>query len=442
MKNFILDTNVILNDPKCIFRFQDNNIYIPLIVIEEIDKFKQSHNELSKAAREFSRILDSLSGLGSFQEGIQLVTKISKKKLGKLFIIIDQPLDNRFCDTPDNIIISCALEIKNIFKKHPTILVSNDTNVRLKAKAFGLQAEEFYADDISADILYSGIIEYQYNENQLPITYKDLQIKPFPNQFVKINDNDIFIAKNNELKPIKKYKNVQGIDPLNEEQNLLLNLLFDKDIDMVSVIGSAGSGKTIMSLVTGLQQVEQGVYNKIIILRSQTPMGGKVEELGTVPGDKNAKLDPLLGSTKDTINFIMSNNPTFKKEGYKRSKTKFDEANKDAFTELKEQGLIEIESIAIIRGRSIRNAFIIIEEAQNLSINTIQSIITRAGEGTKIVILGDLSQIDSPYLDSENNGLSYVIEKYKSLQLTASIKLNHSVRSRLVEELLNTKGIK
>jgi PhoH-like ATPase len=428
-KKFVLDTNVILTDPRCIYKFDDNDIYIPLIVIEEVDHHKKGQEEKARNARAFTREIDSLRKEGKLAEGVKLYTG------GKLFVIpltLSQsgggsPVGTLLlpvgmsADKPDDMIVLTAREIDGI-------VVSRDLNVRIKSDAIGVPAEDYKAGKVKVDndILYSGHgIAYLSKED-----LDDFRSEGFI-EFKGKFDNEYFIVKeegNDRNSALGKYSKTKGelvklitpqatwgISPKNAEQHFALDALLDDDIKLVSLVGKAGTGKTLLAVAAGLTKtLEDGKYKKIIISRPVVPMG---KDIGFLPGSLEEKLDPWMQPIYDNLDHL------FGEHGGMNQQWKM----------LVEQGLIKIEALTYIRGRSIPNQFLIVDEAQNLSTHEIKTIITRVGEGTKVVLTGDPDQIDSPYLDAINNGLTYAADRMKKESIVAHVELTKGERSLLAD---------
>ncbi|TDX46475.1 PhoH family protein [Orenia marismortui] len=431
-KIYILDTNVILHDPKSIFSFEDNNIIIPMVVIEEVDDKKKRQDSVGRNARLFSRYVDELRKKGKLSEGVELDNggkikiELNHQVLGQLPKGIDP-------NKPDNRILATSLGLQNE-QDIPVILVTKDINMRIKADALGIKAEDYATDAIDIDELYSGLKDIKvpadkinsfFSNKRLNQEELSLDEKLYSNQFVNLEDS--FGGSQSALCRYDKSKNylvpfifnssdVWGIVPRNREQRCAFELLLNDNIKLVTLVGKAGTGKTLLALAAGLQKVvEDKDYKKLIVTRPIVPMGN---DLGFLPGDKDEKLAPWMRPIFDNMEFLVGGK---------------DENTASAVADLKEMGLIEMEAITYIRGRSIPNQFIIVDEAQNLTPHEIKTIITRAGENTKIVLTGDPYQIDHPYLDSNSNGLTYLVERLKDKELVGHITLSKGERSELAE---------
>lgn len=420
-KLYILDTNILLHDPTSLLAFEENEVVIPLVVIEELDTFKDSENELGRNSRTVNRTLDLYREQGRLNKGIELSNG------GKLFVELNcttnipQNLDQ---NKVDNRIIGVAIGLATQFPDKKVILVSKDINMRVKCDSLGIESQDYHKDHMvdSIDELYSGFIEIIIPDADIDSfhsgtpTYSPVPLNP--NQFIllksEINPKKSALAKSVDIhKPLEKvldHKSVWGISAKNKEQNFAFNLLMNPAINLVTLTGSAGVGKTLIALAAALEQtVEQGIYKKIIVSRPIQPMG---KDLGYLPGDINEKLAPWIAPINDNLE-VLFNGDTKSLEMFKES------------------GIIEVEALTYIRGRSMPNAFLIVDESQNLSVHELKTIITRAGEGTKIVLTGDIQQIDSPYLDSISNGLSIAVEKFKEYKIAGHMALRAGVRSEL-----------
>lgn len=439
MKNkrvYVLDTNVLLHDPESIFKFEKNTVVIPMIVLEEIDNFKKNQDETGRNSRQFSRLMDTLRKSGDISKGITL-------KSGGILRVDTQgkikgtQLEGEFTENkPDYKILATALFAQKENPSKKVILVSKDTNLRIKGDILGIEAEDYEHDKIKFDELYSGFIEVNVSSNLIndyyvknEIDVKDLpELKNiFPNQYVILKSIEStsqsgigkYNAKLNKILPLKinfKNKNIWGISPKNLEQTFALDLLLDDDIKLVSLLGKAGTGKTLLAVAAGLfKTLDTQTYKKLLVSRPIFPLG---KDIGYLPGSLEEKLSPWMKPLFDNIDFLFAENNGASKVGFK---------------DLMEQDMIAVEPLTYIRGRSIPNQFMIIDEAQNLTPHEMKTIITRAGTNTKIVLTGDAYQIDHPYMDSSSNGLSYVVDRVKSLNITGHMTLTKGERSELAE---------
>lgn len=434
-KTFVLDTNVILHDATSIHMFQENNVIIPLTVIEELDHFKRGSQVINLNAREFARTLDSLTGSAIFNGGISL-----GKGKGKLRIAISKGLhpaikDVFRDDTPDHRVLSVALDYKDKLKnKSQVILVSKDVNLRMKAKALGIPAEDYTTDRVkSIEELYSGkgTIENFNDELLIKLFHPPYEIsatsllkkingEAFPNKYYILrNHNRSVLAQLDMHKEIFRKVDkttVYGITPRNAEQTFAVDALINPAIQLVSMTGKAGTGKTLLALASALAVKKH--YRQIFIARPIVPLSNK--DIGFLPGDVESKLAPYMQPLWDNLKVIQDQFP------------EHDKQHQAIDTMIKDEKLV-IEPLSYIRGRSLQRIFFIVDEAQNLTPHEIKTIITRAGEGAKVVFTGDIYQIDHPYLDGQSNGLSYLIDRFKGQKLYAHINLEKGERSELAE---------
>lgn len=421
MKTYILDTNVLLHDPTSLVAFEENEVIIPLVVIEELDTFKDKENETGRNARQVARTLDSYRELGSLNHGIDLPNGGRLRVELNCTSNIPAHLD---AHKADNRIIGVALGLAEQNKDQKVILVSKDINMRIKGDSLGVTSQDYQKDHMvdSIDELYSGVVEIFVPDADIDTFHSGGKVMSpiplHPNQFAllksEINPKKSALAKSfgpeEPLRRVLDQKDIWGISARNKEQTFALNLLMDTDIPLVSLVGLAGSGKTLLSIAAALQQtVETKEYKRIIVSRPIQPMG---KDLGYLPGTLEEKMSPWIAPLMDNLEFLF--------DGDTKTLEMF-----------KESGIIEIEALTYIRGRSIPNSFIIIDEAQNLSVHELKTIITRAGEGSKIVLTGDVEQIDSPYLDAVSNGLSIAVEKFKEYDVAGHVTLRSGVRSDL-----------
>lgn len=435
-KIYVLDTNVLLQDPNAVFSFQDNEIVIPAVVLEELDSKKRYMNEIGRNARQVSKLIDGFRQTGKLHERIALDNggtlriELNHRSFHQLQeIFLEKTNDNRILAVAKNI----ALEEGKRKNGKPVIIVSKDALLRVKADALGLQAEDFLSDRVvEVDHLYAGFQEIYVNIDVLRIFYEIGEItcldvansKPFyPNQFIIMKDElgssssglgivDDTGSMINKL--INHIDSIWGIKPRNVQQTMAAELLFRQDIQLVTMIGKAGTGKTLLALAAGLMQTEDmKMYKKLLVARPIVPVG---KDIGYLPGEKQEKLRPWMQPIYDNLEYLFNT----KKPG-------------ELDSILAGMGSIEVEALTYIRGRSIPKQFIIIDEAQNLTKHEVKTILTRVGEGSKIVLMGDPQQIDHPYLDEFNNGLTYVLEKFKNQSAAGHIKLIKGERSDLAQ---------
>ena len=434
-KSFVLDTNVILHDADSINMFQENDVIIPLTVIEELDHFKRGSQVINLNAREFARTLDSMTGSALFNGGISMGKGRGKLRIAILKGLAPAIRDVFKDDTPDHRVLSVAYDWQEKLKgKSQVILVTKDVNLRMKAKALGILAEDYTTDRVkSIEELYSGkaIIEdfddnvllslfqppYEVNASKL---LKKLNGEAFPNKyFILKNQYRSVLAHldSNKEKLIKIDKTtVYGITPRNAEQTFAVNALINPEVRLVSMTGKAGTGKTLLALASALQVKKN--YRQIFIARPIVPLSNK--DIGYLPGDVESKLAPYMQPLWDNLKVIQDQFPENDKQH-----TAIDMM-------IKEEKLV-IEPLSYIRGRSLQRIFFIVDEAQNLTPHEIKTIITRAGEGAKVVFTGDIYQIDHPYLDGQSNGLSYLIDRFMGQKLYAHVNLEKGERSELAE---------
>ena len=430
MKVFVLDTSVLLYDPHSIFKFGKNIVQVPLVVIEELDRFKRDLNENGRNARTFSRYVDKLRKQGSISKGIAL------ENGGKFLISLknqnEKPLTHLGLGLNDNIILSDALEEKE--RGAEVVLVSNDINLRVKADVLGLQSEDYVSQNVNLDELYTGMRTFEMASDRLDEFEADRLLPLDDEELDNINANEYFILfkennptyrilgrfcqKKNAIVPlIKAREGVWGVYPKNIEQQFALDALLNDEIKLVSLMGKAGTGKTLLAIAAGLElALNAQDYSRILLSRPVIPMG---RDLGFLPGDVNEKLAPWMRPVFDSLDFL------FDKKGERPSSPSWEA--------LMERGILHVEPLTYTRGRSIPNQYFIIDESQNLSPHEIKTLITRAGEGTKIVLTGDCEQIDAPYLDSINNGLTYCVEKFKREAIMGQVFLKVGERSALSE---------
>ena len=431
-KNFVIDTNVILHDYNCLKNFQENDIYLPIVVLEELDKFKKGNEQINFNAREFLRELDLVTDDNLFNKGASL-----GEGLGSLFVIagsVDAPdvFDSFPERIPDHKILAVVDWLTRQKKDMKTILVTKDVNLRMKARSIGLLCEDYINDKvINVDIfeksneVFEGIdpalIDRIYSSREgLDISEFDFKDIIHPNEcFILKSDRNSVLARYNpfthSICRVTKGRNY-GIEPRNAEQSFAFEVLNDPDVKLIGLTGKAGTGKTLLALASALKQAN--VYKQILLARPIVALANK--DLGFLPGDEKQKVAPYMQPLFDNLNVI---------------KGQFAPGGSDArkIDDLQKNGQLVIEALAFIRGRSLSETFCIIDEAQNLTPHEIKTIITRAGEGTKMVFTGDIQQIDSPYLDAQSNGLAYMVDKMKGQELFAHINLIKGERSQLSE---------
>lgn len=423
-KFYILDTNVLIHDPMSFNKFEDNTVVIPISVIEELDTFKSVADERGKAARIVSRKLDDLRKLGKLNDGVKM------ENGGTLIVDLDheQVLPKEFfLQDMDNRILNTALWFNQ--KKHSAVLVTKDINLRLKAEAVGTKSEDYEAGKVKVDEIYPGLVTIDKSAEFLDKFYKEKTVKNTDKDLVA-NEFVVFKAKEDPkksamgrvsqndtavIKMLSPESSPWGIRPLNKEQRCAMELLLDENVKLVTMIGAAGTGKTLMSLACGLQKaVEESVYRRLIICRPIVPVG---KDIGFIPGTKEEKLSTWMGAIYDNLEFIMD-------------KRHQDDAMQK-FEYLLQNGKIEIASVTHIRGRSLPKQYMIVDDAQNLTPHEIKTILSRAGDGTKVVVTGDPYQIDNPYLDIASNGLMYIVDRMKGQKLYGHLTFTKTERSEL-----------
>lgn len=407
IKNYVLDTNVLIHDPNAIHAFEDNNLIIPLPVIEEIDKLKGRPGEIGMSARQVARELDSFRKQGKLFKGV----KIDGGGILKVEVIEDFKEMPRFLSDKvmDDWILFYTMQISKRDTSIRTILVSKDINMRIKADAIGLEAQDYLKDRTEEMDLLKGYTQIDQNSSY-NVDLKSLNLKP--NEFVVFKDSKIFRFKDGKLIPSKVdfNTNVWGIKPLNFEQIMALDLLLDPELSFVTLLGIAGTGKTLLSIASALYMItELKTFKKLTVTRPVIPMG---KDIGFLPGSAEEKMKPWLEPIRDNLEFLFDNSG--------KSTSKIDSLN-----------FLQVEALSYTRGRTIPHQFIIVDEAQNLTPHEVKTIVTRAGIGTKIVLTGDISQIDSPYLDAFSNGLSYATSRFSNYPMAGHLTLSIGVRSEL-----------
>ena len=427
-KVFVLDTNVILHDATCIQNFEDNEVVIPISALEELDQFKRGNEQIHYNAREFLRLLDELS--------IYSTSNDFDQSDGKIKVVVNHSwhpdVEKTFKeDCPDHRIINCAFKLHEEHPNKKLVLVSKDTNMRLKARSLGLMAEDYTTDAIEdVSEIYSGhrLIE-DVSSSEIDMVYDATGIdfaelnavkNPIPNEnFILRNGQKSILAHYDPFeKKITQINNpsAYGINPRNAEQSFALNILLDDRIHLITLSGKAGTGKTLLALASALEKRKK--FRKIFLARPIVPLSNR--DLGFLPGDIHSKLDPYMQPLFDNLSVI-------------RHQFNGNERQAQRINEMLEEEKLLITPLAYIRGRSLQKSFFIVDEAQNLTPHEVKTIITRAGEGTKVVFTGDIHQIDHPYLDKRSNGLTYLISRMKGQNVFAHITLEKGERSDLAE---------
>jgi PhoH-like ATPase len=426
----------LLSDVDSIDAFGDNDVVIPLAVLEELDSNKKRMDEVGRNARAACRKLDALREIGSLHDWVNLENggriRVMQSKSNAREVLPSELQS----DKNDNLVIAAALSMQTSVLS--PIVVSKDINVRVKCDALGVIAQDYMKlrAAAQAENLYTGVLVSEvddetvadiWQERKIPV--ENLPYNTYPNQIVVIPRKDsnsvttVLRRVGSDYKIVKEHHDVFGLEPRNKEQNFALDLLLDPNVKLVSLVGAAGCGKTLIALAAGLQQTlgQRPIYDKLVVTRPIEPLG---RDLGYLPGTLEEKMAPWIAPIKDNLAFLLSKG----KKGGKRS----EDIDKDPYINLLfSEGKIEIEAVTYIRGRSIPNSFMIIDEAQNLSPHELKTIITRSGEGTKIVLCGDIHQIDASHMDAVSNGLSYVVEAFKEQEISGHVSLIKGERSAL-----------
>jgi PhoH-like ATPase len=453
-KLFVLDTNVMLHDPSCFFRFEEHDVYLPLITLEELDNHKKGTTETARHGRQVSRLLDELmnSSPNGMDDGLPLTNRENQQQLGKLFFqtqLIDDDLPKSLPSSKaDNQILGIVHALQQMDQGRTVVLVSKDINMRIKARALGLNAEDYFNDQVieDRDFLYTGQLalptdfwethskkleswqegSHTYYQISGPLVGQMMlnqfvylehpDITPFSAQVVEVND------KTATLRTLIDYSNpkygIWGIGARNREQNFALNILMDTNIDFVTLLGQAGTGKTLVTIAAALQQtLEMGRFSEVIITRITVPVG---EDIGFLPGTEEEKMTPWMGALQDNLEILIKGDANAGE--WARAATNELIKNK-----------VKIKAMSFMRGRTFVNKLLILDEAQNLTPKQMKTLITRAGPGTKVVCLGNLAQIDTPYLTEGSSGLAYVVEHFKNWPHSAHITLMRGERSRLAD---------
>jgi PhoH-like ATPase len=454
-RTYVLDTNVLIHDPAALFRFAEHGLFIPMVVLEELDAIKKGSSEVARSARQASRFLDAIIGdadAKAIAAGLALDSHTNgarERPIGKLFLQTDtaQVTDRATLAraTPDNSILATSLALRAAPQWGDVILVSKDINLRIKARVLGLPAEDYYSDKVldDIDLLYTGEREMPADfwsrcQDKVKCWKDDAEtyysvpaaaLTPcIPNEFVYVAGDDelelrVLRAENDAvvLRQTRDYRAtrnaVWGVTARNREQNFALNLLLDPDIEFVSLVGTAGTGKTLLAIAAGLAQcMDQRRYREIIVTRVTIPVG---EDIGFLPGTEEEKMTPWMGALMDNLEVLSET-----QEGGEWGRA----ASNDLI-----QHRIKIRSLNFMRGRTFLNRFVIIDEAQNLTPKQMKTLITRAGPGSKFICLGNIGQIDTPYLSETTSGLTYVVDRFKSWQYAGHVTLRRGERSRLAD---------
>jgi PhoH-like ATPase len=450
-KLFVLDTNVLMHDPTSLFRFEEHDVFLPMVTLEELDDHKKGMSEVARNARQASRFLDEIvSQEGEIEAGYSLKSKSSGEASGSLFLqthsVNVQIPESVASQKADNVILGVALYLKQKSPKREVVLVSKDINMRIKAHAVGIPAEDYFNDKVleDTDLLYTGIqplpqdfwdkhgkdVEsWQEHGRTLYRVKGPLVPSLLVNEFVFHEGDRPFLAIVKEargkvavLQTLKDFShnknNVWGITARNREQNFALNLLMDPEVDFVTLLGQAGTGKTLLTLAAGLMQtLDYKVYSEIIMTRVTVPVG---EDIGFLPGTEEEKMTPWMGALEDNLDVLM------------RTDDEAGDWGRAATADLI-RNRIKVKSLNFMRGRTFINKYLIIDEAQNLTPKQMKTLITRAGPGTKVVCLGNIAQIDTPYLTEGSSGLTYVVDRFKGWDHSGHVTLMRGERSRLAD---------
>jgi PhoH-like ATPase len=435
-KNYVLDTNVLLHDPHAIFKFEDNDLFLPIYVIEEIDQFKRDNTERGRNARAVSRLLDAQrEKSGRLSDGV----RIGEGGMLRVFVPDHRPqLDIALRPSSgDHAILQCAIELRDMYPDRPTVFVTMDVNLRIRADALGLRTEAYENQSVDVEHLDTGVVELPITSEQMDQFFEsgtlatNGQSALYANVCVLLRDDSPrqrtglarFHADKGEIRALRTPRDgVMGVRPRNKEQSFALDLLLDDSIRLVTMVGKAGTGKTLLALAAGLKRtVDDGAYARLLVSRPVMPMG---RDLGYLPGDVEEKLNPWMQPIFDNLEFLLAAG------GGKRRGMR-------GFEELLDNGQLQVEPLTYIRGRSLPQQYVIVDEAQNLTPHEVKTVITRCGEGTKIVLTGDPYQIDNPYVDSSTNGLSVALDRLRGEPITAHMLLSKGERSELANIAAN-----
>ncbi len=437
-KNYVLDTNILLHDPRAIFKFEDNDVIIPIYVIEEVDQFKREGSERGRNARQIARLLDELREQGgSLSKGVKLksdgILRVAvPARLPQLPSAVDKT-------AMDAAILQTAFDVREQDGGRPTVFVTMDTNLRIRADALGMVTENYENQRVDMDTLDTGVKEIEVDPNEIDLFFQEgrYALAPRekgsfelqPNHCILLRDKSNpshtalgrYDATKKEVIALKTPREgVMGVRPRNKEQSYAIDLLLDESIRLVTLVGKAGTGKTLLALAAGLKRtVEDGMYTRMLVSRPVMPLG---RDIGFLPGDVDEKLNPWMQPIFDNLEFLFSS-------GSRKGPR--------AYAELLESGQLQVEPLTYIRGRSLPAQFMIVDEAQNLTPHEVKTIITRSGDGTKIVLTGDPGQIDNPYVDSASNGLTIAADAFRNEKLSANIVLAKGERSELAELAAN-----
>jgi len=439
-KNYVLDANVLLHDPHAIFKFEDNDVIIPIFAIEEIDPFKREGSERGRNARTIARLLDDLRTRGSLSKGVGLdqggVLRIAIPERRPAELSVGLPSHSQ-----DAAILHVAMELRDKDKSRPTIFVTMDTNLRIRADAIGVTAQTYENQRVDAQELEQSVIDLAVPGTTVDAFFQNGQVDApagtllFPNTGVLLRDAATpshtalgrYDAQKNAIVSLRvPREGVMGIRPRNKEQAFALELLLDDAVRLVTLIGKAGTGKTLLALAAGIRRTtEDGVFSRLLVSRPVMPLG---RDIGFLPGDVDEKLNPWMQPIFDNLEILFTSGGGTGRGGQHKDR---------GFLELLENGTIQVEPLTYIRGRSLPHQYLIIDESQNLTPHEVKTIITRCGEGTKIVLTGDPQQIDNPYVDHASNGLSVVADRFRKEKIAGHVVLSKGERSELAELAAN-----
>ncbi len=428
---FVLDTNVLLHDPTALQHFEEHDVVIPITVLEEIDKFKRDQNEIGRNARTASRRLDEVRRMGSLREGVQL------EGGGRLRVAFPGEKDTPFSwgeATNDNRILRTVMRMHEEHRDRRVVLVTRDVNMRLKCDALGVRAEDYEHSRISSDEQYRGVFDKEVDAGLVDALHEhefvptEIDERYPPQSFLVLRSlsdpSHTALARvsadRTGLRRVARHREgAWGIVPRNKEQLFAMELLLDPEVELVTLNGMAGTGKTLLAIACGLRlAADEHQYRKVLVSRPIFPLG---RDVGFLPGDLNEKMNPWMQPIFDNLEFLLSSRP---EPGRSRQ---------PVYQYLLDKQIVEVEALTYIRGRSIPQQFLIIDEAQNLTPHEIKTVLTRAGDGTKVVLTGDPYQIDNPYVDEVSNGLTYAVEQFKKVGSAGHVTLRKGERSKLAE---------
>ena len=439
-KNYVLDTNVLLHDPQAIYKFEDNDLVIPIFVIEEVDQFKREGSERGRNARAVCRHLDELRERGSLSAGVGL----DGGGMLRVAVPTTRPELASALDktAQDQAILQTAIDVRDSSPERPTVFVTMDTNLRIRADALGVSTENYEHQKVDIERIDRGIVELDVDPQDVDSFFHEGSLAPPPDQHLHAN---VCVLLRDRKAPshtaLGRYHHdrglilplrvpaggVMGLRPRNKEQTFALELLLDNSIRLVTVLGKAGTGKTLLALAAGLKRtIDDEVYTRLLVSRPVIPLG---RDVGYLPGSIEEKLNPWMQPIYDNLEQLLAGREG-KDKGAKKDGSR-------TFNDLQERGLLQVEPLTYIRGRSLPHQYLIVDEAQNLTPHEVKTIITRVGENTKIVLTGDPYQIDNPYMDASSNGLTTVVERFKGEILAGHISLQKGERSPLAELAAN-----